>query len=71
MEDRFKEFSQKIERKIVEVKSEVKHLAENVSSLGKTIDELGDEFGDFASYVSEMYHEHESRISALEKAIKK
>ena len=71
MEDRFEKFRQNIERKMTGVKAEVKHLADNVQTLGKSIDELGDEFGDFAAFVSEMYSEHDDRISALERSIRK
>ncbi len=59
------------ERKLLDVKIEVKNLSDNVKALGKSIDGLGDEFCDFAAYVSEMYNEHEQRISALERASKR
>lgn len=71
MDNKFNQFKLNIERKLIDVKAEVKHLSDAVNSLGKTIDDLGDEFGDFAAYVSEMYNEHDNRIAALEKAVKK
>jgi|GEM_PF-2955044 len=71
MENRFEQFRKSIDRKITGVKAEVKHLSDNVQTLATSIDDLGDEFGDFAAYVSEMYSEHDARISALEKAMGK
>ncbi len=71
MNDRFDHFRLNIERKIVDVKSELGHLASSVQTLSKSIDELRDKFGDFTSCVSEMYNEHNSRISALGKTIGK
>lgn len=71
MDNKFNQFKLNIERKLVDVKAEVKNLSDNVQALGKTIDVLGDEFGDFAAYVSEMYTEHDQRITALEKGLKR
>lgn len=71
MDHKFDQFRNNIERKLVDVRAEVKHMADSVQSLGKTIDDLGDEFGDFAAYVSEMYNDHDKRITALEKNIRK
>lgn len=70
MDNKFNQFKLNIERKLVDVKAEVKNLSDNVQALGKSIGGLGDEFGDFAAYVSEMYNEHEQIISALERTSK-
>ncbi len=67
--DKFEEFKKKINSKLHVMEAKIEFMHKSTGELGKAMKEFQEEFDLFIEFTSDLYQDHEKRISSLEKKV--
>ena len=69
MDRKFKEFKNRIDRKLSAMDAKISYMHDGLKGLHEALGDFKEEFDLFIDFTSENYSNHEKRIAALEKKI--